>query len=377
MYILASNAANFTSNVTLIVDNTVTETFVWDGNGYNDIEIHGQSYSLKLEANNKLYLEIANEKEDIPDQVLEMLARNTGEASSVYLDQTPATIHILNYENKEYRFLVSLFVDDTITDFQAMCLIRVDNNNTPLGQSIVVCRGSETNNWDFVSNLIDWDSDPNGLLEDTFLDWQDDSNRLGVGIEQYTSNKLRIMEWLRTRKDDTIYFTGHSLGGALAQRFASDYQGKIGGCVTFNSPGINDSKEIHATKVHHYVVNGDLISMIGNGYVYGDNASDSWYAMYMGNNRYDGPVLGSNDEENPTSYLLNRHTATLTSNENNGVDWGTISVLSDSEFSYIGAHDNFNANYARFVLSLAQRYERVELNNILCNSCLLHNVMRE
>ena len=373
IYKLAGYGADFHKNVTLIVNENETGIFVWDDNRYNDINIDGQMYSLNLNAYNELCFGISTEEEEIPDQVLEMLARNTGEASSVYLDQTPATIHILNYENKEYRFLVSLFVDDTITDFQAMCLIRVDNNNTPLGQSIVVCRGSEIKNWDFVTNLKDWDSDFNGLLAMTFLDWQDDFNSSGVGYGQYVLNKAGIMEWLEARKDDTIYFTGHSLGGALAQRFASDYQGKIGGCVTFNSPGINDSKEIHATKVHHYVVNGDLISMIGNGYVYGDNASDSWYAMYMGNNRYDGPVLGSNDEENPTSYLLNRHTATSTSNENNGVDWGTISILSDSEFSYIGAHDNFNANYARFVLSLAQRYERAVLNNILCSDYYIKN----
>ena len=70
---------------------------------------------------------------------------------------------------------------------------------------------------------------------------------------------------------------GHSLGGALAQWVAAAYTrlgNSIGRVVTFNSPGISASyarlfKAKLAMGVTDYITSGDIVSMAGQAYIYG------------------------------------------------------------------------------------------------------------
>ncbi|NJR38914.1 MAG: DUF2974 domain-containing protein [Leptolyngbyaceae cyanobacterium CSU_1_4] len=68
---------------------------------------------------------------------------------------------------------------------------------------------------------------------------------------------------------------GHSMGGAIAQLTAADLTSQIGNVVTFNSPGINNSTVTQFQQkgipknVTHYIVNGDLVSLAGQGYIPG------------------------------------------------------------------------------------------------------------
>ena len=330
--------------------NSGQNSFAWDTKQakYSEIYCNGYKYELTTK-NNNLYLNITKE---IPDQVLEMLARNSSEAYSIYKDQQEGAHYTITYDKTEYYFVVSKVAYDD-TGFYAMGLERTDESfQKPLNQAVVVCRGTD--------------------LSAVFSDWKDDFNPEGVGLNQYNGKAAAVIRsWLGNHSSETggwpsVYFTGHSLGGALAQRLAVDYNYtanllgmRIGGVVTFNSPGINSSKGISAEKVHHYIVDGDLISMVGNGYVYGDANSDSWYTVYQGNNVFTGT---------PTKYLYNRHTETLTcSSIEVAHERGYISELSSHLFSYIGTPDNFNANYASYILSLATAYGEA-CNTVICSS---------
>ena len=367
VYLLADHAANFASDVTFTItgDTAYSGTFVWNAESgyYSPVTVGDRTYSLSIQANDTsdkkgLYLAINNHAEEIPDQVLEKLARNR-DAYCVYKDQKVGDILTVSDDGQEYYFVVQKVATDD-TGFYAMGLVRVASNSLSglgqLGQSVVVCRGSETD----------------GVQVD--LDWGDDFNRNGVGIGQYNGAAAAEMRnWLSERSADEVYFTGHSLGGALAQRFAAAYSGKIGGLVTFNSPGINGGsvKRISADKVHHYIVDGDLISIVGDGYVYGGN-DESWYTVYQGNNDFVGHY-GWLSLDNLSGYLLNRHVETWTSDEKTeesgyieAVEKVTPISLSSEKFSYLETPENFNGNYARFILSLATKYGN-SIDDVICS----------
>jgi serralysin len=99
----------------------------------------------------------------------------------------------------------------------------------------------------------------------------------GIGSNQFLANREAIAAWLAkfsgaTLKPDII---GHSIGGAIAQLTAAELTSQIGNVVTFNSPGINNSTVTQFQQkgifknITHYIVNGDLVSLGGQGYLPG------------------------------------------------------------------------------------------------------------
>jgi len=115
-------------------------------------------------------------------------------------------------------------------------------------------------------------------------DWLSDFEPDGVGFNQFQSEKALVEGWvieeyLAGKHVDVV---GHSLGGALAQWFAADLTNlgyEIGDVFTFNSPGIGRDGAAQfvpalAGHVTHDIVNGDLVSMVGQAYIAGS------YKMY-------------------------------------------------------------------------------------------------
>lgn len=90
----------------------------------------------------------------------------------------------------------------------------------------------------------------------------------GVGFAQFQNNAEQLRQV--SQKYPGAVVTGHSLGGALAQRYASNFG--AGELVTFNSPGIDSgtAKQFQKGKVTHYVADGDLVSLGGEKFVKGD-----------------------------------------------------------------------------------------------------------
>jgi Domain of unknown function (DUF4114)/Lipase (class 3) len=154
-------------------------------------------------------------------------------------------------------YAVDRVFDDAATSFQAVGLVSIDKTKPP----VLVFQGT----------VDDKDS-------------VDDANPQGVGFNQFTANKEVVKTWLNDIiKDPTknpqglkVDFTGHSLGGALTQWFASEYPNLLGEAVSFQSPGIarvasNNflSKGGKANQVTHYIVNGDIVSLGGEAFIAG------------------------------------------------------------------------------------------------------------
>ena len=112
-----------------------------------------------------------------------------------------------------------------------------------------------------------------------FLGILDDGDPRGVGTTQFNANKEDVVNWLKD-VGNTVnpHITGHSLGGALAQRFANSYSGQLGEVVTFNSPGIpkKETKSKNFEKATHYITSGDIVSMSGGAFLSGTYTLSSY-----------------------------------------------------------------------------------------------------
>ena len=154
-------------------------------------------------------------------------------------------------------YSINKVFDDSVTGFQALGLVYKDGTRPP----VLVSQGS---------------FGP--------LDAIDDVNPLGVGHNQFNANKADVKAWLTSITTDIVKnpkglkvdFTGHSLGGALTQWFASEFPDLLREAVTFQSPGITQaasdnftSKSGKPIQISHYVVNGDLISLTGTAFLPG------------------------------------------------------------------------------------------------------------
>lgn len=90
----------------------------------------------------------------------------------------------------------------------------------------------------------------------------------GVGFAQFENNAQQLSQI--AQKYPGAVVTGHSLGGALAQRYAANFG--AGELVTFNSPGIDNqtASQFKKGRATHYVADGDLVSLGGEKFVKGD-----------------------------------------------------------------------------------------------------------
>ncbi|HMU39802.1 MAG TPA: DUF2974 domain-containing protein [Pseudomonadota bacterium] len=116
---------------------------------------------------------------------------------------------------------------------------------------IVAFRGSE-----FSDGMVDWRSD---LLDPS------------VGSRQYNAEKKAIDDLMKVAPGQKLEVTGHSLGGALAQRAAAEHAKDIGAVTTFQAPGIDgaDAAKFNAAnsdghiKVNHHYVTSDVVHRAG------------------------------------------------------------------------------------------------------------------
>lgn len=155
------------------------------------------------------------------------------------------------FEQLAGNYVVNKVFDDSKTGFYALGL--TSNTSAP----VLVLRGTEP----------------------TVKDGLADFNSESVGFDQYQNNNNEILGWLAEVSKNGIVpdLTGHSLGGALAQDFAADATNKgqkLGNIITFNSPGIAAStadkfKTDNASRVKHYIVSGDIVSLSGEKFIPG------------------------------------------------------------------------------------------------------------
>ena len=148
------------------------------------------------------------------------------------------------------------YINDVETGFKA-CFLKANQNDL-----ILACAGTE---------------DLNDALHD-----------LNYGISQFNKHKTIIIHHIIKHKklypDSTIYFTGHSLGGALAQYFAYNYSLLDNNIklATFNSLGgkfgllSNDDNFKYDDNVAsqidaaHIFLQNDIVATLGEGHVGGN-----------------------------------------------------------------------------------------------------------
>lgn len=105
-------------------------------------------------------------------------------------------------------------------------------------------------------------------------DVADDANPAGIGSFQFAMHEEDIGSLIAKANGSgqgAPDLTGHSLGGALAQRAAARFTGEIHDIVTFQAPGIGaDAAKVgkeHAST--HYMMFGDLVSAAGGAHTPG------------------------------------------------------------------------------------------------------------
>lgn len=160
-------------------------------------------------------------------------------------------------------------------------------------------------------NIQDIDKPPvlaiRGTEPKAILTLYDDTNPNGIGYRQFTQNKTSVETWLNKVSNPTEVgkkpvkpsITAHSLGGALAQWFTTNYKGSLGEVVTFNSPGITSTTDYsgNAEKITHYITAGDIVSMAGLSYLPGSYTLLSYFSGLLTplpvgpNNKHSVPVI--------------------------------------------------------------------------------------
>jgi len=119
---------------------------------------------------------------------------------------------------------------------------------------------------------------------------QDVYTDLNLGVPQWKENRERVINYLSNLTDEGygVNFTGHSLGGALAQYAAYDLLNTSDDSsitlTTFNGLGGNDGLQniygtnynpniltsLNSDAIRHYVANGDLVASFGGGHLGGN-----------------------------------------------------------------------------------------------------------
>jgi triacylglycerol lipase len=134
--------------------------------------------------------------------------------------------------------------------------------------TMVVFRGTEIRRRqdDSIFNMRNIIADAKADLDFILTDWRNDT-KVYRGFKNALDEvweKKGLREYIRSRdtQERTIWFTGHSLGAALATLAADRYDGKIRGLYTFGSPCVGNANfaENFHIRAYRFVNNRDIIT---------------------------------------------------------------------------------------------------------------------
>jgi autotransporter passenger strand-loop-strand repeat protein len=327
---------------------------------YNDVHQLVGDHTIRVVLDSKDKLEEISEENNeatasfafmssVPDEVLEYLS------FLAYNDITQNSIY--GYEVTEggsvYWFKVDQVFYDSESGFWAAGLKQCDNSGNIYeynGNAILVCRGT---NEIFEPRIT---INPMMIIDPGITrfgvkfigkDILSDLAPQGIGYNQFSTSfaTTEAQIWLNESRNEgySLSITGHSLGGALAQMFAST-TADIDQLVTFNSPGVGKSfSDCKANKVTHYVNSGDLVSMAGRNYVGSTNSMENVYLVYNPDCWGSGPI----------DYLIYKHITERLLATKKDIRQLSLEELASDNFSYMATPETFDASYARFCLMLS------------------------
>lgn len=124
--------------------------------------------------------------------------------------------------------------------------------------TVVACRGTEPNEW----NDIRADANATSALAETV-------GKVHSGFKQEVDDLWPELEDALISNTNTLWFTGHSLGGAMAtisagRCFLSHIESIPAGLFTYGSPRVGDKRYINYCKLHHirWVNNNDIVTRV-------------------------------------------------------------------------------------------------------------------
>ena len=107
-------------------------------------------------------------------------------------------------------------------------------------------------------------------FNENFVDWRTDLTDSTIGKRQYDASRKEIDALMKVAPGQRLEVTGHSLGGALAQKAAAEHAKDIGAVTTFQAPGVDytDAAKFNANKnndvrVNHHYVSSDVVHRAG------------------------------------------------------------------------------------------------------------------
>jgi hypothetical protein len=107
-------------------------------------------------------------------------------------------------------------------------------------------------------------------FNEKMVDWRSDITDGTIGQRQYKESQKAIDELMKVAPGQKLEVTGHSLGGALAQKAAAEHAASIGAVSTFQAPGVDaaDAAKFNANKadgvkVNHHYVSSDIVHRAG------------------------------------------------------------------------------------------------------------------
>ena len=124
--------------------------------------------------------------------------------------------------------------------------------------SVIVCRGTEASEW----NDIQADINALTALAETV-------GKVHRGFKKEVDDLWPDLELALQANDKTLWFAGHSLGGAMATICAgrcllSHIKSEPAGLFTFGSPRVGDKRYVNYTSIPHYrwVNNNDIVARV-------------------------------------------------------------------------------------------------------------------
>lgn len=124
--------------------------------------------------------------------------------------------------------------------------------------TVVACRGTEPNEW----NDIRADANATTALAETV-------GKVHSGFKQEVDDLWPELEKALVSNENTLWFTGHSLGGAMAtigagRCFLSHIKSMPSGLFTYGSPRVGNKRYVNHVELNHYrwVNNNDIVTRV-------------------------------------------------------------------------------------------------------------------
>lgn len=200
---------------------------------------------------------IVHDKNEVPVIVHSCARRPIAEMTFLQRALLFAELSMVSYNDEREATEAAKFVgfhDVTFFDHDGAQAFRFRNDH----DCVVACRGTEPNDW----NDIRADANATAVLAET-------AGKVHRGFKREVDDLWPMLETALANNEQPVWFTGHSLGGAMAticagRCFLSHIKSNPSALFTYGSPRVGDKRYINFAKLDHYrfVNNNDIVTRV-------------------------------------------------------------------------------------------------------------------